>query len=108
MKLRTVFALPVFFGSSLICLPLSAEDATGKSDSERLHNLEKAVSQLQQRNAELENEVHALKSKTEPFAPIMSKSKVKTAAGNDNKAVFTEPAPPPVDVHPGGSEFKLT
>jgi phosphate-selective porin len=108
MKLRIVFALPVLFGSSLTCLPLSAQDAAGKSDSERLHNLEKAVSQLQQRNAELENEVHALKSKTGPLAPVLSKSEVKATAGNDNKAVFTEPSPPLVDVHPGGSEFKLT
>ena len=28
--------------------------------------------------------------------------------GNDNKAVFAAPTPPPVDVHPGGSEYKLT
>jgi phosphate-selective porin len=108
MKLRIAFALPVLLGSSLICYPLSAQEATGKSDSERLHNLEKAVRQLQQRNAQLENEVQTLKSKTGPFAPIVSKSEVKVTSGNDNKAVFTEPPPPPVDVHPGGSEFKLT
>jgi phosphate-selective porin OprO/OprP len=108
MKLRIVFAIAAFFGSSLICLPLRAQDSPGKTDSERLHNLEKAVRQLQQRNAELENEVHALKSKTEPFAPVLSKSEVKATAGNDNKAVFTEPSPPLVDVHPGGSEYKLT
>jgi phosphate-selective porin len=107
MKLRIAFALPVV-GSALICCPLSAEDATSKTDSERLHDLEKAVRQLQQRNAQLENEVQTLKSKTRPFAPIVSKSEVKVTAGNDNKAVFTEPPPPPVDVHPGGSEFKLT
>src|SRR3954464_11534295 len=108
MKLRIVFALPVLLGSSLICFPLSAQDATSKTDSERLHDLEKAVRQLQQRNAQLENEVQTLKSKTGPFAPIVSKSEVKVTAGNDNKAVFTEPPPAPVDVHPGGSEFKLT
>ena len=108
MRLRIVFALPAFFGSSLICLPLCAQDASGKSDAERLQNLEKAVRQLQQRNAELENEVHELKAKSGPFAPILSKSDGKAVAGNDNKAVFTEPSPPPVYAQAAGSEYKLT
>jgi phosphate-selective porin len=102
----SAFAAVLFF--SLICLPTHGADRAGQSDEERLQNLEKAVRQLQQRNAELENEVHQLKSKREPFAPILSKSEGKATAGNDNKAVFTEPSPPPVDVHPGGSEYKLT
>ena len=108
MKLLIVFALPAFFGSSLICLPLRAQDSSGQSDSERLQNLEKAIRQLQQRNAELENKVQRLESKREPFAPVLSQPEGKAVAGNDNKAVFTEPPPPPVNVHPGGSEFKLT
>jgi len=107
MKLRIVFALAAFFGSSLICLPLRAQDSPAQSE-ERLQNLEKAVRQLQQRNAELENEVHELKSKHGPFAPILSSPEGKAVAGNENKAVFTEPSPPLVDVHPGGSEYKLT
>ena len=107
MKLRIVFALAAFFGSSLICLPLCAQGSPAQSE-ERLQNLEKAVRQLQQRNAELENEVHELKSKHGPFAPILSSPEGKAVAGNENKAVFTEPSPPLVDVHPGGSEYKLT
>jgi phosphate-selective porin OprO/OprP len=93
--------------SSLICLPLRAADS-GQSESERLQELEKAVRQLQQRNAALESEVQQLKSKSGPFAPILPNPERKLAAGNDNKAVFAAPTPPPVDVHPGGSEYKLT
>jgi phosphate-selective porin OprO/OprP len=107
MKLRIVFALPILFGSSLICSPLSAQDATEKTDSERLNNLEKAIRRLQQRNAELENKVQRLESKREPFAPVLPQLEDKAVAG-ENKTVVTEPPPPPVNVHPGGSEFKLT
>src|SRR5205814_6261412 len=91
--------------STGIVMPLSAADPP--SDSERLQNLEKAVRQLQERNAELEQEVHQLKAKG-PFAPILVKPEEKAVAGNANKAVFTAPSPPTVDVHPGGSEYKLT
>jgi phosphate-selective porin len=110
MKLRIVFALAAFFGSSLICLPLRAADSL--SEAERLQKLEQAVQQLQQRNTELEQEIKSLK-KQSPFAPefdAYGNKKPEGAAvpGNENKAVFTEPLPPPVDVHPGGSEFKLT
>jgi phosphate-selective porin OprO and OprP len=108
LKLRIIFALAAFFGSSLICLPLRAQNATGKSEAERLQDLEKAVRQLQQRNAELENEVHELKAKSGPFAPILSKSEGKAPAGNDNKTVFTEPSPPPVYAQAAGPEYKLT
>src|SRR5438445_5315987 len=101
MKLRIVFTIAAFFGWSLICLPLRAQNSSGQSE-ERLQKLEKAVRQLQQRNAELENEVQQLKSRREPFAPILSSPEGKATAGNDHKSVFTEPTPPPVDVHPGG------
>jgi hypothetical protein len=88
-----------------IVLPLCAADPP--SDSERLQNLEKAVRQLQERNAELEKEVDQLKTRG-PFVPILAKPEEKAVAGNANKAVFAAPSPPPVDVHPGGSEYKLT
>ena len=107
MKIRVVSAVATFLLSSLSCLPLRAADSA-QSNSERLENLEKAVRQLQQRNADLEREVKELKSRNGPFAPILSGSEKKATPGNDNKAVFTEPPPPPVDVHPGGSEYKLT
>jgi len=95
----------IVFSTGMV-LPLRAADPP--SDSERLQNLEKAVRQLQERNAELEKEVHQLKAKSGPFAPILAKPEEKAVAGNANKAVFTAPSPPPVDVHPGGSEYKLT
>jgi cell division protein FtsB len=48
--------------------PLGAQTAGDKSESERLQKLERAVDQLQKRNAELEQEVNSLK-KHGPFAP---------------------------------------
>jgi phosphate-selective porin len=86
---------------------LRAADPADSSESQRLQKLEDAVRKLQQRNAELETEVDQLKTRG-PFAPIMAKPEQKAVAGSDNKAVFTEPTPPPVDVHPAGPEYKLT
>ena len=108
MKIRIVPVVTTFFLASLICLPLRAADSAGQSEAERLKNLENAVRQLQQRNAQLESEVHQLKSNNGPMAPILAGPEGKATAGNDNKAVFTAPPPPAVDVHPGGSEYKLT
>jgi phosphate-selective porin len=108
MKIRIVSALATFFLCSLISLPLRAADPTSQSDGDRLQNLEKAVRQLQQRNAELENEVHQLKAKSGPFTPILSGPEGKATAGNENKAVFTAPSPPPVYAQAAGSEYKLT
>jgi phosphate-selective porin len=106
MKFRILSAVATFCVSSLISPPLRAAET--QSEAERLQNLENAVRQLQQRNAELENEVHELKSKNGPFHPMLSGPEQKATAGSDSKAVFTAPTPPPVDVHPGGSEYKLT
>src|SRR5438105_3329691 len=106
MKFRILSAVVVFCVSSLISVPLRAADPP--SEAERLQNLENAVRQLQQRNAELENEVRELKSKGGPFRPMFSGPEQKAVAGSESKAVFTAPPPPPVDVHPLGSEYKLT
>src|SRR5438445_7363979 len=114
MKIRVVFAVAAFLPPFLICLTLRAADSA-QSDAERLKILEDAVRQLQQRNAEqeqrnakLEAEVRELKSRNTPFAPVLPEPDRKATAGNASKAVFTAPPPPLVDVHPGGSEFKLT
>ena len=100
------------FVVSLLCVailpPLRAAESGDPSESDRLQKLEDAVRQLQQRNAELEKEVRHLKARHEPFAPILTKPEEKAVAGSESKAVFTAPPPPPVDVHPGGSEYKLT
>ena len=78
-----------------------------RSESDRLQKLENAVRQLQQRNEALESEVHQLRAKG-PFAPAFGAQTSSVTPGNDNKAVFAAPPPPPVDVHPAGSEYKLT
>jgi septal ring factor EnvC (AmiA/AmiB activator) len=99
MKIRVVFAVATFLSSSLICLPLRAADSA-QSDAERLKNLENAVRQLQQRNAEqeernakLEAEVRELKARKSPFEPILAEPERKITAGNDNKTIFTAPPP---------------
>ena len=93
MKFRILSAVVIFCVSS-ISRPLRAADPP--SEAERLQNLENAVHQLQQRNAELENEVRELKSKGGPFRPMLSGPEQKAVAGSESKAVFTAPTPPPV------------
>jgi phosphate-selective porin OprO and OprP len=89
--------------------PLHADPST---DSDRIEKLERAVEQLQERNAELEQEVRSLK-KTSSFAPELSgEGKTKTQIYSDGKTyveknVLAEEKPP-VYVGPGGPEIKLT
>ncbi|MGI9115507.1 MAG: hypothetical protein DLM52_12405 [Chthoniobacterales bacterium] len=101
------FILPL---ALLLVIPAQSHAAApaDASESQRLQKLEAAVRQLQQRNAELETELRALKQRREPFAPIMAQPEQKAVAGNENKAVFTAPPPSPVDVHAAGPEIKLT
>jgi phosphate-selective porin len=81
-------------------------------DSERIEKLERAVEQLQKRNAELEDEVKSLK-KMSTFAPELSgEGKTKTKIYYDGKTyveknVLAEEKPP-IYVVPGGPEIKLT
>src|SRR5215831_5308561 len=94
---------------ALLCLlivPVRAQDSSNSSQDERIKKLEKAVHQLQDRNSQLEDEVHQLKARN-PFAPAIG-GETHVTPGNDNKAVFAAPSPPPVNVHPGGQEYKLT
>ena len=91
----------------LLALPARAQDAVQSSDSDRLQRLESAVRQLQQRNEALEGEVQQLRAKG-PFAPAFGAQTFSVTPGNDNKAVFAAPTPPPINVHPAGSEYKLT
>src|SRR3954468_9414361 len=107
MKISKVVRLGVLVWGA-VTLPLLAQDSSVGSESERLKKLEEAVRQLQQRNAQLESEVHNLKATHGPMAPILATPEKHIQPGNDNKAVFVAPTPPPVDVHPGGSEYKLT
>jgi len=93
----------------LSCLPLRAADS-GLSDAERLQKLEKAVQQLQQRNADLEREVSSLK-KQKPPAPVLSAEKRSKFVPDGKSYVEKSDATEekiPVYVVPGASEYKLT
>jgi phosphate-selective porin OprO/OprP len=90
---------------SLAAQPLGAQTA---SESERLQKLERAVEQLQKRNAELEAEISGLKKRT-AFAPEFGPG-AKTKVTYDGKT-YVEKAvveeKPPVYVQQRGPELKL-
>jgi phosphate-selective porin len=85
--------------------PLSAQTA---SESERLQKLERAVEQLQKRNAALEAEVQSLKKQQVAVAP---EGRMKTKVTYDGKTyvekAVVEEAKVPVYVQQAGSELKL-
>src|SRR5437868_7096664 len=93
----------------LVIQPLRAQTSSSNSESERLQKLERAVEQLQKRNAELEREVSSLKkqSTSEPGAG----GKRKTEVTYDGKSYVAEIVvvedKPPIYVTPRASEFKL-
>jgi Phosphate-selective porin O and P len=97
---------------TMLVLAVRPLHADPSSDSERLEKLERAVQQLQERNAELEQEVKSLK-KMSSFAPeLTGEGKTKTKIYSDGKTyveknVLAEEKPP-IYVVPGGPEFKLT
>jgi phosphate-selective porin OprO/OprP len=99
-------------GSSLAAIILLAAPslrAQTPSESERLQKLERAVEQLQKRNAELEQEVSGLKKQTALAAEVGARMKTKVTYDGKSyveKAVVEEEKPP-VYVVPRGSEFKL-
>jgi phosphate-selective porin OprO and OprP len=93
----------------LVIQPLQAQTSSSNSESERLQKLERAVEQLQKRNAELEQEVSSLKkqSTSEPGATGKRKTEV-TYDGKTyvEKSVAVEEKPR-IFVTPRASEFKL-
>lgn len=95
----------------LACLAVICPiNSHAQSESARLGKLERAVNQLQKRNAELEQEVTQLKSRA-PFAPVITEEKSQPVASDgksyvDRGEVTTEKKP--IYVIPGGSEIKLT
>jgi hypothetical protein len=98
--------------AAIFFLPLQPLGAQSSSDSERLEKLERAVEQLQKRNAELEQEIGSLKRRT-AFAPEFSPAgKTKTRITSDGKTyvekAVVEEEKKPVYVLPRGSEIKLT
>src|SRR5216117_508742 len=92
----------------VVIQPLRAQTSGGNSESERLQKLERAVEQLQKRNAELEREVSSLKKQsTSAGAPGKTKTEV-TYDGKTyvEKSVAVEEKPH-IYVTPRGTEFKL-
>jgi len=84
--------------------PLTTQSA---SESDRLEKLERAVEQLQKRNAELETEVRSLKQQTAAGPD----SKFKTKVTHDGKTYVEKAVPeaekPPLFVLQRGPELKL-
>src|SRR5881392_2893649 len=106
LLVRIGISLPLLL---LVIQPLRAQTSGGNSESERLQKLERAVEQLQKRNAELEREVSSLKkqSTSERGAPGKTKTEV-TYDGKTyvEKSVAVEEKPH-IYVTPRGTEFKL-
>src|SRR5881227_1631071 len=104
LLVRIGISLPLFL---LVIQPLRAQTSGGNSESERLQKLERAVEQLQKRNAELEREVSSLKKQSEPGAP----GKTKTVVTYDGKTYVEKSVAveekPRIYVTPRASEFKL-
>jgi hypothetical protein len=84
---------------SLAAQPLSAQG----SDAERLQKLEQAVSQLQKRNADLEQEVAGLKKRTAWAPALAPQGKTKTEVTSDGKT-YVEKLVPELQ---GGEKWKL-
>jgi len=77
------------------------------SESDRLEKLERAVEQLQKRNAELEAEVRSLRKET----AVAPEAKLKTSVKYDGKTYVEQavpaPAKPPLFVQQRGVELQL-
>src|SRR6266478_8006843 len=83
--------------------PLTTQSA---SESDRLEKLERAVEQLQKRNAELEAEVSSLKTKP---ADVVSEGKMKTKIISEGKTYVEKVVEEklPLYVQQRGPELKL-
>src|SRR5437867_10852807 len=106
MSIRKWFSQTNVVVSILLLASVQPLAAAPPSDSERLEKLERAVEQLQKRNAELEAEVSSLKKQT----AAVPEGKTKTEVTYDGKtyvekAVVEEKAP--VYVQQRGPELKL-
>jgi phosphate-selective porin OprO/OprP len=100
--------------AAVILLAMQPLRAETSSESERLQKLERAVEQLQKRNAELEKEVSSLKKQatSSAAAPVPAEGPTKTKIASDGKTYVEKnvvaPEKPPVYVLPRGPEIKLT
>ncbi len=107
MSIRKCFSQTSVVVSILLLTTIQPLAAATASEAERLEKLERAVEQLQKRNAELEAEVSSLKKQTAAVPEGKMKTKV-TYEGKTyvEKAVVEEKAP--VYVQQRGPELKLT
>jgi phosphate-selective porin OprO and OprP len=100
-------------GASLAAIVLLAAPQlhAQTSDSERLGKLERAVEQLQKRNAELEQQVSSFKKQVASTAAPPAEGPMKTKVTSDGKSyvekAVVEEEKKPVYVVPGGPEYKL-
>lgn len=105
-----LITIPIVF---LTLHSIRAQTAPEKSESERLQKLERAVEQLQERNAELEQEVRSLKKQVSFASDIDANGNKKPrAVVSDGKTyvekdVATEEKKPVIYVTPAGPEYKL-
>src|SRR3989441_10581105 len=88
---------------SLAAQPLGAQTA---AESERLQKLERAVEQLEKRNAELQSEISSLKAQQ---AAVVPEGKMKTKIISEGKTYVEKviDEKPPIYVQQRGSEIKL-
>jgi len=91
--------------------PLRAQTSGGSSEADRLQKLERAVEQLQKRNAELEKEVSSLKKQSTISVAPEAPGKRKTVVSYDGKTYVEKNVAveekPQIYVTPRGTEFKL-
>src|SRR5437879_7584177 len=107
----TKFVLRAAGGSLAAIVLLAAPPlrAQTPSESERLQKLERAVEQLQKRNAELERELSSLKKQSTSAVEPGAGGKRKTVVTYDGKTYVEKSVEekPQVYVVPRASEFKL-
>jgi len=105
-KFTPIVAVPLVL---LMIQPLAAQTS---SEAERLEKLERAVEQLQKRNAELEQEVRSLKKQTAFTPEYDANGNKKPKVTSDGKTYVEKTVAAeekkPVYVMPGGPEYKLT
>ena len=96
----------------MLSVVLSGQTLCAQTDSDRLENLERAVKQLQKRNAELEDEVHGLKKRLSATPEVDANGNQKPKVASDGKTLLEKPViteeKPPVFVAQRGPEIRLT
>jgi phosphate-selective porin OprO/OprP len=108
LKTVTPIAAAIFALGTSALQPLAAETS---SESERLEKLERAVGRLQERNAELEQEVRSLKKQTAAAPEYDANGNKKPKVVSDGKTLLEKPVAveekKPVYVVQSGPELEL-